>query len=542
MNFMRLHPVGIFAALMLSILGAAAHGQSDTDSLFATSDQCMACHNGMTTADGEELSIGHDWSGSMMANSARDPYWQAAVRRETIDHPEAAESIEHECAACHMPMPRYQAELEGRKFSVFEQLPLTGNQTARSQLAEDGVSCTLCHQITAEHLGEPESFVAGFNIREPGSGQVPRSIFGPFEVESGRKTIMRSASTFQPAEAGHMQDSGLCGSCHTLYTHTLGAGGEVIGELPEQMPFLEWRHSRYAETDTCQDCHMPVVEGKASPASVLGESRAGVSRHSFRGGNFFMPRILDRYRDELGVTAASRHLQKTSQRAVEHLQSASARLALIEISVADKILQATVAIENLAGHKLPTAYPSRRVWIRFAVRDANDRLIFESGGLRADGSIAGNDNDADPSSFEPHYQAIDSPEKVQIYEGILADQDGRVTTGLLTGIRYIKDNRLLPHGFEKATAGPDIAVQGQAAPDTDFSGGHDRIAYRADIGASSGPWRVEAELWYQPIAYRWAENLADYDAAETNRFVRYFREMSDQSAVLMVRASAVVNP
>ena len=47
----------------------------------------------------------------MMANSARDPFWQAAVRRETIDHPAAAAAIQDECAKCHMPMARTEARL-----------------------------------------------------------------------------------------------------------------------------------------------------------------------------------------------------------------------------------------------------------------------------------------------------------------------------------------------------------------------------------------------------------------------------------------------
>ena len=58
------------------------------DTLFHTSHECMACHNGLTTPTGEDVSIGVSWRASMMANSSRDPYWQASVRRELADHPE----------------------------------------------------------------------------------------------------------------------------------------------------------------------------------------------------------------------------------------------------------------------------------------------------------------------------------------------------------------------------------------------------------------------------------------------------------------------
>ena len=74
--------------------------------------------------------------------------------------------------------------------------------------------------------------------------------------------------------------------------------------------------------------------------------------------------------------------------------------------------------------------------------DADGLLIFESGGWLPDGSIAGNDNDADPSQVEPHYKAIVSPGQVQIYEAILRDSEGAVTTSLLRAAGYLKDNRL----------------------------------------------------------------------------------------------------
>jgi hypothetical protein len=43
------------------------------DTVFLTSHECLACHNGLTTAGGEDVSIGVAWRASMMANSSRDP-------------------------------------------------------------------------------------------------------------------------------------------------------------------------------------------------------------------------------------------------------------------------------------------------------------------------------------------------------------------------------------------------------------------------------------------------------------------------------------
>ena len=67
------------------------------------------------------------------------------------------------------------------------------------------------------------------------------------------------------------------------------------------------------------------------------------------------------------------------------------------------------------------------------------------------GLIVGNDNDADPTRYEPHYREITNPQQVEIFEPILKDEHGHVTTGLLSAVGYLKDNRLLPDGFDKQT-------------------------------------------------------------------------------------------
>jgi hypothetical protein len=41
---------------------------------------------------------------------------------------------------------------------------------------------------------------------------------------------------------------------------------------------------------------------------------------------------------------------------------------------------------------------------------------------------------------------------------------------------------------------------------------------------------VEAQLLYQPIGYRWANNLKKYDAAEPRRFYSYYDPMGWPSA------------
>ena len=501
---------------------------------FQTADRCMACHNGLVTRSGEDVSIGFDWRASMMANSARDPYWQAAVRREIIDHPRASAAIQDECSKCHMPMMRFEAHANGGAGSVVAHLP-PGAAGPTQPLAADGVSCTVCHQIQADGLGTRESFVGGFTIDTMTTW--PRALFGPFHVDSGRTTLMRSAARFQPTQATHVQQSELCATCHTLYTHALGPNGDVIGELPEQVPFLEWQHSAYVNEQSCQSCHMPVVRDSVAVTGVLGQPRADVSRHVFRGGNFFMLRMLNRYRADLGVVALPQELEAAASRTVQHLQTAAARVAIDDVATENGRLRARVTVQNLAGHKLPTAYPSRRAWLHVTVRDAAGAVVFESGSLTPEGRIVGNDNDDDAARFEPHHTRIERPDQVQIYESIMAGPSGAVTTGLLTAVRFVKDNRVLPRGFEKTTAHEDIAVHGDALSDADFRDGSDTIEYVVNVRDARGPFRVEAELWYQPIAFRWAHNLAPYDAHETRRFVSYYTSMSETSAVVLARAA-----
>jgi hypothetical protein len=528
----------VILIILLSTLGLAAAAVR-VPPLFISSDRCQACHNGLVTPRGEDVSIGADWRASMMANAARDPYWQASIRRETLIQPKIAAAIEHECAGCHMPMARYQAKAGGLMGRIFAHLPVIPDPGPGAALAIDGVSCSLCHQITKDKLGEKESFTAGFVV-DAAAAWGSRRIFGPYDVDKGRQRAMNSSSGFLPEKADHIRQSELCATCHTLFTHAYDEKGEAVGELAEQVPYLEWKHSGFIGRMSCQACHMPKVEGKMAISSTLGQPREDFARHVFRGGNFFMPRILNRHRDVLGVAAEPLEMEAVSARTAAHLESASAALVLHDVRVEERTLRAEVAVENKAGHKLPSAYPSRRAWIHFTVLDGAGNAVFESGRLNADGSIAGNDNDADGTRFEPHYAEIRSADEVQIYEPVLGTPGGRVTTVLLAATHYLKDNRILPLGFDKATAEEAIAVKGEAEKDGDFRGGGDRIRYAVPLGSAVGPFNVKAELWYQPISFRWARNAEEPPSAEAERFKTYYGEAAGSSGVVLAKAAATV--
>ena len=504
---------------------------------FHTSDRCFACHNELTTPTGRDVSIGINWRSSIMANSARDPYWQASVRRETLDHPEAKSDIEDECSVCHMPIARYEAKERGQKGEVFSHLPFDANPKD-SAAAEDGVTCSVCHQISSAKLGTRDSFNGGFVVATP-PDKNHRAEYGPFVIPAGEQHVMNtSTGGFLPTQAEHIRDSALCGSCHQLYTTARGPGGKAIGYLPEQMPYLEWLHSDYPSKSTCQACHMPEVHEELRISSVLGEKRTGMHQHVFVGGNFLMQRMLDRYSHDLDVAALPQELTNAAEGTLDFLQTQSARIEIRKLEVSSGKLEAEVFVQNLTGHKLPTAYPSRRAWLHFLVRDRDGRIVFESGGLNPDGSIKGNSNDADPDRYEPHRSEITSGDQVEIYESILKDSNGHVTTGLIAAVGYLKDNRLLPSGFDKNTAEKDIAVVGEAADDPRFTAGGDLQRYSVTTGEAQGPFKVEVELWYQPVGFRWAHNLAPYRAEETQRFVGYYESLSAASATVLAHAEA----
>ena len=427
-----------FFLAALAIASAAAQ-----DSPFVESAECSICH----TRLGEKSRLGQYtlWKGSVMAHAGRDPYWQAKTAEEVNHNPAVAKVVEEKCNLCHTPQGKAQAK--------------------------DGVGCSVCHLIEDKGLGEPASFTGGFQINKQ------HLAYGPHKDPFAHPMTMHVGLT--PSYGSQTQKSELCATCHTVITPTVDEKGKVLGEFVEQAPYLEWKASSFGGGDmTCQSCHVPVADnpkenyiahnpmGRPYPPT---SPRQPFGLHSFAGANFALPALLGGADNSM------------ASRAQEMLSSA----AMIEVTPEWKagVLEASVTLTNLTGHKLPTGFPSRRIWLDFEVKDSSGKTVFHSGAV--------------PAEPQPHHGVIDTPEKAQVYESEMAEPSGRRTTALMRASGYVKDNRILPDGFDASKAPAGIQPVGVGG-DADFRPGSDTTLYRV-AGLAPGAYLIRVRALYENI-------------------------------------------
>jgi len=531
---LQIQTIALGVALATSAAASMAADAQFENNHYTGSGRCAQCHDGLADDGGNDISIVKNWSTSMMANATRDPYWQAKVAAELQRNPALADEINDKCSRCHAPMANDSAKKDGQAFTILGDDGFLAPGSDYHDAAMDGVSCTLCHQISDDgNLGALAGSSGQFTV-ETQSDPVDRPAYGQYTDPLTHP--MQNNVRFTPQYGAHMNTSELCATCHDLKTPFVDASGNSASttptsEFPEQMVYSEWKNSRYAqgsEKQSCQDCHMPMLDGPARIASRprMAQPREGFRQHGFLGANTTMLAILDDNRTELGVSATGFDTAISDTRA---LLKTAASLDVDRASLKDGQLDFDLRITNRTGHKLPSGYPSRRVFIHLVVRDADSgRLLFESGRLNEDGSIAGADNDVDNSRYEPHYDQITQPDQVQIYEPIMQDTDGKVTHTLLRAAAYIKDNRLTPAGFDKRGAPNDVAVKGAAAEDDDFNLGSDTVSYRIDIGDSSRV-SISAELIYQSLSYGHLQDL--FEDSEKSGEIASFKTMFDKARI-----------
>ena len=501
-------PVGVFSA---AVICADCHTSNGAIMQFDNPDVSLSTN---------DISPSTQWKHSVMANAFNDPYWQAAVEDEVDSFPHLSGLIEDTCSKCHAPMGRTHAyhtntNLDAEGYYRFD--------TAKGEdISREGVSCTACHQMQADGTDSGGYIISGETTN--------KVIFGPY---AGPQTNpMLSNTTYTPVESKHVESSELCASCHTLYTPSLDPDtGDLTGiSFLEQGPYLEWQNSVYAtgqaQEAQCQDCHMPVPSDtyetviSTRPPGNPPSPRQPYGQHTLVGGNAHLLEILRDYSTELGIANTTSTTGFNDQIALtRNFLGSAAEVTVSTLANVDNNLEFNVEVTNKAGHKMPSAYPSRRVWLHVVVKSAG-QTIFESGKpdakgyistdrarLKADCMSAHKLEGFDTSiCYEPHRDVINDESQVAIYETVLGDINNNITHTLLQGSQYLKDNRIPPAGFtnSKATTIEPQTVPSGVSGDNDFNCestdegcGKDSVHYQVNTDGQSGPYTVEVRLLYQ---------------------------------------------
>jgi hypothetical protein len=225
---------------------------------------------------------------------------------------------------------------------------------------------------------------------------------------------------------------------------------------------------------TVDDANHAISAPVASFPSGLAP-RSPIGKHTFVGGNSYMLSLLADAVDWSGAAIPAAELTASAARDDAHLQTA-AQLSIVDAHREGNTAVVTVRVTNKTGHKLPTGYPSRRVWLHVTAGS------FESGAL--------------PLASQPHRDVIDAPDQAQIWEAILVDANGQPTHRALDARSYSKDDRILPAGFAPASADRSRTAPIGTTGDASFQPGSDDVTYRMPVAAGTP---IAVELLYEAL-------------------------------------------
>jgi hypothetical protein len=527
---------------------------------FLSVDNCDQCHI-QEEPPGFVSPILTRWNGSMMANAALDPVFQAAMVIANQD----AQFSGDLCLRCHTPV----GWIEGRS------VPTDGSSLIG--IDYEGVNCNFCHRMVDPVLdpGHPMPPTGDDIIRvtlenadllpiRPGGATYvidpDDSRRGPFPFDGVTMDppYVRANYHYYPGtgeqtpiiESPYHTTSQFCGTCHDVSnpaftrqsngSYTLNPIGEAhpTGDpydmFPIERTFSEWLNSTYATVGvdamgvfggnhatgvmrTCQDCHMPNTQGYGCGLGDVYE-RPDVPAHDFNGGNAWVQEIL---KNLYGDVIAEQDLTASQDRAIYMLQNA----ATLEVAPFGCDIQ--VRVVNETGHKLPTGYPEgRRMWIEVEFLDAALQPVAVRGaydGITADLTTA----------------------DTKVYEAVLGmDATVAAAAGLPEGPsfhfalnnKYYKDNRIPPRGFtnaafEAAGAAPVAALY--------EDGQHwDDAAFRVPPGATS----AVVSLYYQTAAREYIEFLRDENHTnDVGDMLHLQWELTGKSPPVLMRQATILD-
>ena len=344
-------------------------------SAFPTAAYCGHCHQAAQA----------QWRQSAHANSNRPTWYQRNVQ---LLKAEKGTEYMHHCEGCHDPI----AVVSGQ---------LTPGKPTSHPYDADGITCSVCHSIQKVTTRGTGSYVMGVPavLVDENGAPITRPVSDAeilAHLDRHSKAVMKDF--YRTPE--------FCASCHKA---ALPRNLNDYKWLRAFSVYDEWQASSYAKqsplpfyvkdsVSTCQTCHMQreALTGVGTDRDP-GAKNGKFASHRWLGGNTLIPAFY-------GYTEQSQKIIQFLRTNVFNVDlfalerdghegdasSSVAPLGLVDYTVAPgERLTADVVIQNkgIAHSHVPEQRDMYESWVNFTVKDAQGKMLAESGFLKPSGDL-----------------------------------------------------------------------------------------------------------------------------------------------------------
>ncbi len=321
-----------------------------------------------------------------------------------------------------------------------------------------------------------------------------------------------------------------------------------------------------------EDNTFPPVDHRAPDSEITLQKRSGYRRHLLLGINIFALEMFKQFRTELGLYTPdpkdgvinpdpmirqSLNTEDGIDTAIDQGTNLIANTKTADVKILSVVRkphawQVDVRVTNKAGHSFPSGVGFRRAFLNFQVLNGDD-VLWASGNVAPDtdqvlnglkGVIVNGRGEPlltetfTPSQqrFQAHYwekNPITRQDQVQIYEELVRNPEGFLTTSFIALNKKVKDNRLQPQGWtasgpEAAETGPVGTCVGTACdPHYEDGSGSSVVRYLVPMtNRTALAGKMRATLYYQTVPpYYQLQRATDATGTDTERLVRFVRKL-----------------
>ncbi len=344
-------------------------GQFVDPKSFPTAQYCGRCHR----------EAHEQWRQSAHSNSNRAPWY---LRNVNLLNAEKNISSSRHCEGCHDPI----AVVAGA---------ITEGAPRKRPYDEDGVTCMVCHSVKSVDTRGTGSFV----LAEPAvlldeAGQPVRRAVSDAEILA--HLDRHSAAVMKP----FYRTSEFCSVCHKA------ALPKELNDYKWQRAislYDEWQSSSYAKqsplpfytketVSTCQTCHM---QRERLVSTDPGAKQGQLASHRWLGANTVVPQYY--HYDEQGrrvaqfLQANALNVDIFGLERGEPARNGGSAAKLVaplgtgafELAGGDRVtLSVVIQNKGIAHSHVPEQRDMYESWVQFTVKDANGRVIAESGEVK----------------------------------------------------------------------------------------------------------------------------------------------------------------